>query len=46
MNNIKLWWFFQKNKLNPQQFFNIIDYWFEWIFQKEIYEKIIKYGGF
>jgi len=47
MDNIKLFQFFhERQDLDMQQFFDIIDYWYEWIFNEEIYEKVIKYRGF
>jgi len=48
MDNAKLfrYHFASKGKLQLQTVLDIIDYWYEWIFREEIYEKVVKYGGF
>jgi len=39
MNNLKLWLFLLNR--NPQTYFDIVDYWYEWIFQKELTERAL-----
>jgi hypothetical protein len=48
MDNAKLFMYhFKTKKRVPiETICTIIDYWYEWIFREEIYEKVVKYGGF
>jgi len=39
MNNPRLALFLYKKGLPMQLFFEIVDFWFEWIFQKELIEQ-------
>jgi hypothetical protein len=43
MDNAKLfrYHFASKGKLQLQTVFDIIDYWYEWIFRDEIYERLM-----
>jgi hypothetical protein len=46
MDNIRLFLFYNKRpKITIKTVLDIIDYWYEWIFREEIYEKVVKYGG-
>jgi len=39
LNNPQLVLFLHKKGLPMQLFFEIVDFWFEWIFQKELIEQ-------
>jgi hypothetical protein len=44
VDNVKLFCFYNKNpKVKIGTVWEIIDYWYEWIFREEIYEKVVKY---
>jgi hypothetical protein len=48
MDNAKLFRYqiTSQGKVTLEAACDIIDYWYAWIFREEIYEKVVKYGGF
>jgi len=41
MNNVQLVAYIRKQGLPMQIFYEIADYWYEWIFQKELIEHLL-----